>query len=186
MLTLPPNAATGKLWIERLPTRTRQIIVVAVAGIVAVVLLSIIGSWYHYSRPEYVLEVLDRINTRSDAERESGFLTPQGQAIIFWIIDKRGDKPPSTEKLVYDAPAISVNECTIPFHSQSGTGSVRLLKTDRWRFDDFYIDQMGNRKVELWVSYMKDHPIGAWWSIHGGEMFDAFCKGALIGASVAR
>ena len=112
-----------------------------------------------------------------------------------WIrkIYLRERETSSLQVVVMAAGAILLNKlvisgdvCDIPIRSVNGTGTVRLLKTNRWRFHDLYIEKSGNNNVGLWASYMKDHPNASWWSIHGDEKFGAFCKGALIGAGMAR
>ena len=186
MLALPPNTAAGKLWFNGLPVRTRQIIVVVAAGISVFLLLSIVGSWYHHSQPAYVLEVLDRVNSPADVQQENEYFTQQGKDVVLWLQQKAGDKPSSGARAVYSAPVISGNVCDIRFQAGEVVGSMRLLKVDHWRLNDVYFDKAGDKSIGLWASHMKDHPFASWWSIHGDEMFSAFCKGVLFGASVAR
>jgi hypothetical protein len=176
MMALPPSAAAGKLWFEQLPIRTRRIIVAAAAAAVAAFVL------YH-SQPAYVLEVLDGINTSEEVQQESDYLTTQGKDILVWIIEQRGDKPASDVKAVYSEPVVNGTMCDIPFQTKDGTGTIRLLKTDRWRFDDMYIDKVGDKNVNLWVSRIKDHPIGTWWKLH---WFDTLRVAAVVFAFLAK
>ncbi len=186
MLSLEQHAQTGTRWFAQLPLRTQRIVVASAATFIALVLVIVIVRWYHHSQPGYVLEVLDGINSREELRQANDYFTPQGESVLLWGMDKRGDKPPSNEKMVYDAPSFTGNECTIAFHTPVGTGSIRLLKPDHWRFHDIYVEKLGDKEVGLWVSYMKDHPYGAWWKLHGDQMVGAFCDGLLIGAKLAK
>lgn len=185
MLTLQQRADAGIVWFKRLSPLHRRIVIAAAVISFGLILFGV-ARWHHRSQPGYVLEVLEGINSRADADAKSEYLTPQGKDLLIWAIEKRGDKPPTGEKPIYSEPVISDIECLIPFHGREGGGTIRLQYSDHWRFDDMYIDTFGNEHLEVWGSELKAHPFKSIFKRHWRELLGAFLKGLLMGAGAAR
>ena len=181
MLALPPTAAAGKLWFERLPARTRQIVVIVATGIVAIVLLFTIRTWYHRSQPIYVLEVLDDIHFPAEVERNNDYFTPEGKAVWLWMMSNSTHSAPNGQKLILSAPEINGDVCEFSGRYGEGSFKIKLVKASRWQFSDFYFDTWEGKKIGLWASYIKDHPYLTQWKLHWRDLIDACLDGVMLG-----
>ncbi len=183
--THPRSVAAVQPWFEQLPVRTRRLVMAGAIAMALIVGLSIVR-WYRHAQPMYALEMCSGIRSTADVQEREAYLTPQGKAIMLWLLKKQGDKPADHEQMVFEAPIATGNTCDVPWRVGDRTGTIRLLKSDHWRVHDVYYEQSAGKRFELWASYLKDHPVGAWWKAYGDETIEAFFKGLVLGATAAR
>lgn len=164
---------------------TQRWIAVIVVVLVGWFTISSIARAHHRSQPEYVLEIVDHMNTPADVERYSEYLTPKGRGIVLWLLAKGGNQPSSSAKPVMSPPAIRGNVCDIAMGLPDTSFTCRLAKTSRWQLDDIYLNTAGKQNIGLWVSYMKEHPVRTYLRLNWKELGGAFLKGAAIGAAAA-
>lgn len=176
--------ATFKPWYERMPVRTRQIVVVAAVGVVAFVLILLVIRWHHRSQPGYVLEVLDHAGSPAEVQRQGDYFTPQGKEVWLWLLKQAADKPRQKHKVVVADPVVSGTTCDVRIDCEEVTMTVRLVNNGRWQFHDLRLDKAGDQKIDLWVSYAKDHPYRVMWKLHWREFVDAFVRGTLMGVKI--
>lgn len=166
-----------KLRFHRIPRKARQIGIIAMAILMAWFCASSIIQWHHRSQPTYVLEILDRVNTPEDIQQYDAYFTPQGKAILTWMLAKANNRPSSGAKPAYSEPLISGTTCDIRGCQDKVFFTIRLTKTNRWQFHDIYIDTVENTRVDMWVSYMKGHPWTTYWKINWRDLLGAFFTG---------
>jgi len=137
--------------------------------------------YHHRSTPKYVLEVMDRVNTPDDVQRYSTYFTPQGRDVLLWLMQKNGDSPSSGNKMSYSEPIINGDVCDIPAKCASTVLTIRLRRNGHWQFDDVYYASGHDRKIGLWISYVKDHPVLTYLKLNWRDLAGAFLSG--VGAA---
>ncbi len=154
-------------------------------GIAAIVVLALwLTSAYQRSKPEYALKVLDNIHTAAQVEEYAEYLTPRGKDLVLWYLQEGKYSAPATENdnFVFEKPVQQGNVCTIGMNDGQGTRFiVQMVRDGGWRFDDIYCATVNGKKVELWASYIKDHPIISNIQTNWSEIGGTFIKGFIIG-----
>ena len=168
------------------PGQLRRFLKPTLVIIGALVCIFWLSQWHHRSQPEYVLEILDRVNTPSDIQRYSEYFTPKGKENLVWLLSKAGDVPSSGNKMTYSEPIINGDTCDIPARGPGIIVSVRLHKSGRWRFDDFYLESVQSEQIKLWISYMREHPVKTFFKLNWKELARSFLKGFVIGMSAGK
>lgn len=134
--------------------------------------------------PMEVVEKIDSIEFASNLPLIREYCTFKGYNLLEWSSENEAENDPTVVPS-YGKPMISGQNCDIPFSMQTEegrmVGHIRLLQQDGWKFDDFFIKSLDGKKIELYVSYMKDHPVKTFFKVNWKDMALGFLKGLAIG-----
>ena len=171
---------------ELLPARVRPYTKVIIAVAVALIVLLWINGVYQRSRPEYTMKILDELSTPTAIGRIddfSDYFTPRGRGVWTWLIKKsaKGNQSAPT-KVVFGKPVVTGDTWTVTMADGEGTNAtIKLIKDRYWKFDDIYVESASGKQIELWASYMKEHPILTMVQLNWDDLAGAFIKGFVMG-----
>ena len=136
-----------------------------------------------------VLEAVQKVNSPADIEHYSSFFSSKGRNVILWLLSKNDNTPSTASKTSFSEPLLNGDTCTLNYTTESKDGTftyaIQLKKTDRWQYDDMYVDSVNGKKIGLWCSYMHDHPVLTFFKINWHDLSNACIKGFIIGATAA-
>jgi len=174
---------------EGTKTKRRALIpiIVVLCAIACVVWLG--QRHYHRTQPVYVFEIMAQIHSPADVDRYSEFFTPKGKEVFKWMKEKDAESPVSKSNDKTSEPVVVGDTCSvttdISTDNSHGVLIIQLKKGERWQFDDVYLKTIDDKNIELWASYIKDHPVLTLFKLHWRELTGACFKGFVIGATAA-
>ena len=177
-----PSAATAAKWWRGLTS-----LKIAVVSVAAVAVLAVIVLWRvdaaHRNDPMTTIRVIDSVSSESTLIKNKDFFTPKGYGLIQWMLSESGQSQGSPMQLSYGPPEVTGNSCQVWGTSGNTRMALRLVKSDRWLFDDIYIATIDGREVNLLATYIRDHPMKTWFKMSWPDLLDSFLQGFLIGLS---
>ena len=188
--TPPPSAApdpqasaatAAKGWMSHATLK------IAVASVVAVVVLGGLIFWRidaaRRNDPMTTIRVIDSVSSESALVKNKDYFTPKGYGLIQWMLSESDQAQGSPMQLSYGPPEVSGDSCQVWGTSGNTRMAIRLVKGDRWLFDDIYIATIDGRDVNLLATYIRDHPMKTWFQMSWPDLLDSFIQGFLIGLS---
>lgn len=159
----------------------------AVGIAVAVVLAGVLVLWRvdasHRNNPLVTINVVDSVTSENDLARNKDYFTPKGYSLVQWMISQGGESQEPSMRLSYAPPEISGDSCQVWGTSGNTRMAIRLVKGDRWLFDDIYIASIDGRDVNLLATYIRDNPMKTWFKMSWPDLLNSFLQGFLLGLS---
>lgn len=189
----PPNAAAPILEASETTAVNRKgglvSMKIAVLSLVAIAALAVTVFWRvdiaRRNDPMTTIKVIDSVATESALVKYKDYFTPKGYGLIQWMISESEQADGDPMKLSYGLPEIVGDTCQVWGMSGNTRMAIRLVRGDRWLFDDIYIATIDGREVGLLASYVRDNPIKTWFKMSWPDLLDSFIQGFLIGLSVS-
>jgi hypothetical protein len=177
----PSPSASAKCW------QGLTYLKIAVASVVAVAVLAVLVFWRvdaaHRNDPMTTIRVIDSVSSENALVKNKDYFTPKGYGLIQWMISESGQSEGSPMQLSYGPPEVTGNSCQVWGTSGNTRMALRLVKGDRWLFDDIYIATIDGREVDLLATYIRDHPMKTWFKMSWPDLLDSFLQGFFIGLS---
>jgi len=177
-----PSPSTAAKWWQGLAS-----LKIAVASVVAVAVLAALVFWRvdvaHRNDPMTTVRVIDSVSSESALVKNKDYFTPKGYGLIQWMISESEQSEGSPMELSYGPPEVTGNSCQVWGMSGNTRMAIRLVKGDRWLFDDIYIATIDGREVNLLATYIRDHPMKTWFRMSWPDLLDSFLQGFLLGLS---
>lgn len=156
-------------------------------ALVAITTIWLIYSWTRPLSPLEVMQQLDKTSIATNPAKVQRLCTAQGVELVKWT-EQNSNPSKGPSKSTYGAPIIAGDVCDIPATFQSGsdngTATVRLLNQGGWKFHDIHFKEMNGKKIDLWLSYTKDHPyLTALW-LNWDQLVNSLITGFAIGAGL--
>ena len=175
----PPTTVANR-W-QRLAT-----VKIASALIAAVALLGILVFWRvdvaRRNDPMTTVMVIDSVSSESALVKNKDYFTPKGYGLIQWLISESDQSEPPMN-LSYGPPEVNGNTCQVWGTSGNTRMAIRLVKGERWLFDDIYIATIDGRDVNLFATYIRDHPMKTWFKMSWPDLLGGFIQGFFLGLS---
>ena len=134
------------------------------------------------------LEAINKVHSPADVEHYATFFTPKGRDVYVWLLSTNDNTPSSALKTSSSEPLIVGDVCTFNITTESKdvkvTIAIQLRKTEKWQFDDMYFESVNEKKIALWGSYMKNHPVLTYLQLNWHDLKGAFIKGYMITALI--
>jgi len=150
--------------------------------LIAVLLLGEMWWHHHIHTPEYTLDIFNNISTPEDLQRHKDYLTPQGAKIVSYVLENA--KVRSRSHIHVDAPIEHGSKCFVPWRDDEdgSEGYIELIDNGYWQFNDYVINKLGKRELNMSFAYLVDHPILAQFKyLDWQELFDDFMTGFMLG-----
>jgi len=177
-----PSLSTAAKWWQGLVS-----LKIAVAWGVAVAVLATLVFWRvdvaHRMDPMTTVRVIDSVSSEGALVKNKDYFTPKGYGLIQWLLLESDQSQGSPMQLSYAPPEVSGDSCQVWGTSGNTRMALRLVKGDRWLFDDIYIATIDGRDVKLLATYIRDHPMKTWFKMSWPDLLDSFLQGLLIGLS---
>lgn len=135
----------------------------------------------HKNDPLYTIKVINAIQSQEVLEKNRDYFTSKGYAFYRWALSQKDCNFDQTNDFSMSAPEIDGNVCMQWGTSENDRMAIRLVKGERWQMDDIYIATYQGREINLWATYIMEHPIKAALIVSWPEMLDAFVKGLALG-----
>ncbi len=158
------------------------------AGVTLVIAVGLLGFFVFWrvdvarrNDPMTTIEVIDSISSESALVKNKDFFTPKGYGLIQWMISESDQSEGSPMQLSYGPPEVGGDSCQVWGTSGDTRMAIHLVKGDRWLFDDIYIATIEGRDVDLFATYIRDHPIKTWFKMSWPDLLDSFIQGFFLG-----
>jgi hypothetical protein len=153
-------------------TKTLTASITATALILGVTVLAAI--FLNHGQETKVVRALCSLKYPDQISQAKQFCTPKGFDIMQAIVAEDGSFGLST----YRFSGVKSNPGLVDVEMNRNTAEgnsrifVRLINSDGWKVDDFYVAERNDKKVNLWFSYIEDHPIASFLEVNA----DDICK----------
>ncbi len=135
--------------------------------------------------PLYTLRVVDAVNTEADLAREKEYFTEKGYGLAQWLVSQSTSPEQAPIDFTYGTPRVTGGDCDVWGTSGDTRIKLHLVMEERWRFDDIYLEAIEGQKVNLWATYVRDHPIKAILRVAWPDILKAFLQGFSAGLAGA-
>lgn len=157
--------------------------------ILAVVVIGYAANWRIDAKrrndPLYTMKMVDNISNEGDLAAHGEYFTPKGYDLYKWMLNQSTTPDSQSPQMKYSAPKInSDGGCDVWMTGPNNSMFIHLVKGERWQFDDVYVKTIDGKNIDLWATYMKEHPYLTTLKVGWVDMLLAFIQGYMIGMAL--
>ena len=130
------------------------------------------SSFAHQKQQLAALDALCSLEYPAQTSNAQALCTTQGFTIFQSLVSESGLFAPSTFKVIGAKANPKLTDIEMVRDTAEGRSRIFVRMVDRggWKFHDVYIAEHNGKKVNHFVSYMKEHPLLTFWESNGDDI----------------